>query len=117
MNYYNEGRLCVPRTHRKRKYGGIIMDNTQTFSRGEIVFREGDAGDCMYELENGGVGVYHDYGGAKEKLISTLYNSSRELKIFGEMGLLEGCYLPILQITRKRNSGQSIQMTQSKSML
>ena len=65
------------------------MDNIQTFSRGAIVFREGDAGDCMYELENGGVGVYHDYGGAKEKLISTLYNSSRELKIFGEMGLLE----------------------------
>ena len=65
------------------------MDNIQTFGRGEIICREGDAGDCMYELENGGVGVYRDYGGPKEKLISTLYNSSRELKIFGEMGLLE----------------------------
>lgn len=65
------------------------MDNIQTFSRGKIVFREGDAGDCMYQLESGGVGVYHDYGGPNEKLISTLYNSSRELRIFGEMGLLE----------------------------
>ena len=65
------------------------MDNTQTFSRGDIVFREGDAGDCMYELESGGVGVYHNYGGPDEKLISTLYNSSRTLKYFGEMGLLE----------------------------
>ena len=65
------------------------MDKTQTFSRGAIVFREGDAGDCMYELENGAVGVYHNYGGPSQKLISTLYNTSRELKIFGEMGLLE----------------------------
>ena len=65
------------------------MENFQTFSRGEVVFREGDAGDCMYELESGGVGVYHDYGGPKEKLISTLFNTSRELKLFGEMGLLE----------------------------
>ena len=65
------------------------MDNTQTFSRGEIVFREGDAGDCMYELESGGVGIYHDYGGPNEKLVNTLYNTSRELMYFGEMGLLE----------------------------
>ena len=65
------------------------MDNTQTFSRGEIVFREGDAGDCMYELESGGVGIYHDYGGPNEKLVNTLCNTRRELMIFGEMGLLE----------------------------
>ena len=65
------------------------MNNTQAFSRGTVVFREGDPGDCMYELESGSVGVYHDYGGPDEKLISKLTNTDHDIKVFGEMGLLE----------------------------
>ena len=65
------------------------MNNTQALSRGTVVFREGDPGDCMYELENGGVGVYHDYGGPNEKLITKLYNTRSDIKVFGEMGLLQ----------------------------
>ena len=64
------------------------MNNTKAFDRGAVIFREGDPGDCMYELENGGIGIYHDYGGPNEKQIATLYNSS-DIKVFGEMGLLE----------------------------
>ena len=30
--------------------------NIKTYSRGEIIFREGDAGDCVYELSYGSVG-------------------------------------------------------------
>ncbi len=65
------------------------MNNTKAYDRGAIIFREGDHGDCMYELESGSVGVYHDYGGPKEKLITTLSNSASDVKVFGEMGLLE----------------------------
>lgn len=65
------------------------MNNTKAYDRGAIIFREGDPGDCMYELESGSVGVYHDYGGPKEKLITTLSNSASDVKVFGEMGLLE----------------------------
>ena len=64
------------------------MNNTKAFDRGAVIFREGDPGDCMYELENGGIGIYHDYGGPNEKQIAALYNSS-DIKVFGEMGLLE----------------------------
>ena len=64
------------------------MNNTMAFDRGAVIFREGDPGDCMYELESGGIGIYHDYGGADEKLIAELYNGS-DIKVFGEMGLLE----------------------------
>ena len=65
------------------------MNNTKAFDRGAIIFREGDPGDCMYELETGSVGVYHDYGGPQEKLIARLTNSASDIKVFGEMGLLE----------------------------
>ena len=65
------------------------MNNTKMFARGTVLFREGDPGDCMYELETGSVGIYHDYGGPDEKLITKLINSSSDLKLFGEMGLLE----------------------------
>lgn len=64
------------------------MNNTKAFDRGAVIFREGDPGDCMYELESGGIGIYHDYGGPDEKQIATLYNGS-DIKVFGEMGLLE----------------------------
>jgi len=65
------------------------MNNTQAYQRGAVIFREGDPGDCMYELETGSVGVYRDYGGPDEKLIATLMNSKHDIKVFGEMGLLE----------------------------
>ena len=64
------------------------MNNTMAFDRGAVIFREGDPGDCMYELESGGIGIYHDYGGPHEKQIAALYNGS-DIKVFGEMGLLE----------------------------
>ena len=61
------------------------MNNTRLYAPGSIICREGDPGDCMYEVESGKVGVYRDYGGPDEKLIAELYSS----KVFGEMGLLD----------------------------
>ena len=61
------------------------MNNTKLYKSGSIICREGEPGDCMYEVEYGRVGVYHDYGGPDEKLIAELYSN----KIFGEMGLLD----------------------------
>ncbi|MBP3209267.1 MAG: Crp/Fnr family transcriptional regulator [Oscillospiraceae bacterium] len=59
--------------------------NIKTFSRGEIIFREGDAGDCVYELSYGRVGIYANYGKENEQKISELIGE----QFFGEMGLLE----------------------------
>ena len=61
------------------------MNNTKLYNPGSIICREGETGDCMYEVESGKVGVYHDYGGPDEKLIAELYSN----KVFGEMGLLD----------------------------
>ena len=61
------------------------MNNTKLYTPGSIICREGEPGDCMYEVESGKVGVYHDYGGPDEKLIAELYSNN----VFGEMGLLD----------------------------
>ena len=61
------------------------MNNTKLYTTGSIICREGEPGDCMYEVESGKVGVYHDYGGPDEKLIAELYSNN----VFGEMGLLD----------------------------
>ena len=64
------------------------MNNTKEYDRGAVIFREGDPGDCMYELDSGSIGIYRNYGTPDEKLITTLF-SNRSLQLFGEMGLLE----------------------------
>lgn len=79
------------------------MNNTMAFDRGAVIFREGDPGDCMYELESGGIGIYHDYGGPDEKEITTLYNGS-DIKVFGEMGLLEHAPRSATAVTLEKNT-------------
>lgn len=59
--------------------------DTKSYPRGTVIFRQGDSGDCMYEIQNGAVGIYYDYKGPHEKEIAHLTSSD----IFGEMGLLD----------------------------
>ncbi len=65
------------------------MNDTKAYKSGAVIFREGDPGDCMYELDFGSIGIYQDYGGPDEKLIAKLQSSDRSIKLFGEMGLLD----------------------------
>ena len=55
------------------------------YAAGNVIFREGDAADCMYEICYGSVGIYSDYQMEYEKLLTTLYADS----VFGEMGILD----------------------------
>ena len=57
-----------------------------SYKKGEIVFREGDPGHCMYDIFWGRVGVYTGYGTPEEKLLAELKTED----FFGEMGLLDG---------------------------
>lgn len=52
-----------------------------TFSRGEVIFAEGDKGDCMYVVRSGEVEIERD-----GKTIETLSGGG----IFGEMALIDG---------------------------
>ena len=63
------------------------MSDTNIYRRNTVVFREGDPGDCMYQIETG-VGIFHEYGGKNETQIATLDSG----KVFGEMGMIE--YFP-----------------------
>jgi Cyclic nucleotide-binding domain len=56
----------------------------ETFAPGEVVFRQGDAGDCAYFVREGSVEVVQDADG-KEHVIAKLAPG----ELFGEMALLD----------------------------
>ena len=57
----------------------------QTYKKGQVIFREGDKAECMYDIRWGSVGIYANYGTREEKLLTRL--STEEF--FGEMGLID----------------------------
>ncbi|MBP3275044.1 MAG: cyclic nucleotide-binding domain-containing protein [Butyrivibrio sp.] len=56
------------------------------YSKGTVIFREGEPGKCMYDIHFGTIGIYTGYGTPNEKCLTTLYAG----KFFGEMALLSG---------------------------
>ena len=69
-----------------KDYGKLEKNDTDVleFKRGDIIFREGDAGNYMYAIYGGSVGIYTNYGTAKENKLTQLYSDA----FFGEMGLI-----------------------------
>ena len=57
----------------------------QKCAKGEVIFRQGDPGNCMYDLLQGRVGIYANYGAANEKLLTELHAGDS----FGEMAMIE----------------------------
>ena len=57
-----------------------------SFKKGGVIFKQGDASDCMYDVLWGKVGIYANYGTPEEKLLTTLETE----QFFGEMGMIEG---------------------------
>lgn len=57
----------------------------RTYQRGQVIFREGDEADCMYDIHWGTVGIYAHYGTKQEKLLMKLESEG----FFGEMGLVD----------------------------
>jgi len=55
------------------------------FKKGDVIFREGDLGECLYEIEQGCVDILLGYGEADEKKLTTLEAG----RVFGEMAVLE----------------------------
>lgn len=56
------------------------------YNKGDILFKQGDEGDCMYDIKWGQVGVYDSYGTENEILLATLSTDD----FLGEMGMIEG---------------------------
>ena len=59
--------------------------NTKTYKRNEIIFRQGDTADSMFDITMGRVGIYLNYGTAEEKQLAILEGG----EFFGEMGMID----------------------------
>ena len=57
----------------------------EKFRKGQVVFWQGDPGDCLYYIRWGSVGVFANYGKENEEKLAEL----RAGDYFGEMGLLD----------------------------
>ncbi len=55
------------------------------FSQGEIIFKEGDVGESFYDIIEGSVGVYTDYGTDVEKKLTEIQPGH----IVGELALID----------------------------
>lgn len=58
---------------------------SKTFKKGEVIFKEGQFEMLMYDIRYGKVGIYSDYEGPDQKLLTELEGED----YFGEMGLLD----------------------------
>ena len=57
----------------------------KTFNNGEVIIKEGDTGNTFYQLLEGNVAVYKNYGEKDEAAIATLGPG----QYFGEMAVIE----------------------------
>ncbi len=60
-------------------------EHIENYDKGTIIFRADDPGTCMYDVHQGKVGIFYEYGTDKEKKIAEVYAN----QFFGEMGLIE----------------------------
>lgn len=63
-------------------------NNVKKFAKGEVIFKEGALESFMYDLIEGKVGIYANYGKAGEKLLTEL-SAEDGGATFGEMGLID----------------------------
>ena len=75
-------------SQREQQHGtdtGFVKQK-ETYSKGTVIFKEGETGKCMYCLQSGSVGIYTGYGTEREEKLAELQPN----QYFGEMGMLEG---------------------------
>ena len=68
----------------QKDHSAGYIKNVESYSKGTIIFKEGELGKCMYDVHSGKVGIYKDYGKAEEKLLTELTAN----QFFGEMGMV-----------------------------
>lgn len=57
----------------------------RTYKKGEVIFKQGDPTDCMYDIRWGSVGIYVNYDTEQEKLLAR----RRGDEILGEMSFVD----------------------------
>ena len=64
--------------------GAEAAMQVKAFSKGQIIFREGDEGAYLYQIHSGSVGIYSKYGTPEQTKLTSLYTNA----FFGEMALI-----------------------------
>ncbi|MCR5633096.1 MAG: cyclic nucleotide-binding domain-containing protein [Eubacterium sp.] len=59
-------------------------NNMEVYSKNTIIFKQGEAGNCMYLVYGGRVSIYSDYGTVNQQKLTDLVSG----EFFGEMGML-----------------------------
>ena len=62
----------------------VLMAEKQ-FNKGDVVFQQGDAADCFYTVIEGSVGIFANYDGGSEYLLSEITKG----QYFGEMAVID----------------------------
>lgn len=78
---------CTAEDEIRRKDAGKGAEaamQVKSFSRGQIIFREGDEGTYLYQVHGGSVSIYSKYGTPEQVKLTTLYTNA----FFGEMALV-----------------------------
>ena len=61
------------------------MSTERNFSKGEVIFKQGDAGNSFFKIIEGSVSVIANYGEADERELTVLNPG----EFFGEMAVIE----------------------------
>lgn len=66
------------------KISGQSDKSIEAYSKGTVIFKQGETGKCMYMLHGGNVGIYTGYGTADQVKLTELF----PVACFGEMGMI-----------------------------
>jgi len=64
----------------------VSSNNVESYSKGTVIFKQGETGNCMYFVHGGTVGIYSNYGTDQQNKLTELY----PVVCFGEMGMIAG---------------------------
>ena len=73
-----------PITEEFAKFKGDKTGKTETFTKGKIFYKEGEAGSGMYILKEGSVGMYYNFRRKDELKLAEI----KALNVFGEFGVI-----------------------------
>ncbi len=89
IDYYASGKnnISKPSAESLREASESLKDGkgiSEKYKKGTVIFKEGETGRCMYIVYGGIVGIYKNYGDAKQVKLTDL----TPVSFFGEMGMI-----------------------------
>jgi len=90
ISFYMSGKgsLSKPSAEALRENKDVVskggIENVETYSKGQIIFKQGEVGKCMYMVHGGIIGIYSNYGKDNEVKLTELF----PVECLGEMGMI-----------------------------